>query len=128
MATKKIALVQGDTRPQLVMSLTDENTGTPINLSDAGTIVRLKLREVDSTVIKATLVCQKLSGMLLPDGSVNLAAPYDTPGSGGRVFMDWTEQALDTAGEFEGELETTFGDGTIQSVYKFIKFKVREQM
>ncbi len=41
--------------------------------------------------------------------------------------MDWSVDALDTAGEFEGEVEVTFPDGRIQTAFAILKFQVREQ-
>jgi hypothetical protein len=39
----------------------------------------------------------------------------------------WPAGALDTAGSFEGEIEITFADGTVQTVYDRLRFKVREE-
>jgi hypothetical protein len=33
---------------------------------------------------------------------------------------------LTVAGDFEGEIEITFGDGQIQTLYDVLKFKIRE--
>lgn len=124
---EKIKLVQGDSRPQLILSITDQDTGVPINLSEVGTTVNVKLRESGSTAIKATMLCGLLMGKVLDDGSVDYASPWNVPGAGGRVYMDWEPGALDNAGDYEGEIEITFPDGTIQTVYDLLKFKVREQ-
>lgn len=105
----KIKLVQGDTRPALICTLTDENTGDPIPLS--GATVYLKFRQVGSTTLRATLT-----------GTVTNAA-------GGVVAFYWAQvpTVLDgPAGDYEGEIEIVFGDGTIQTVYDPLKFKLRE--
>ena len=39
-----IRLVQGDTKPSIILALTDENTGLPINLAAASTNVYIKFR------------------------------------------------------------------------------------
>lgn len=126
MTQEKIRLVRNDTRPQLLLSLTDATDGSPIDLSPAGTVVRLKFRRVGSAVLAANLVAVLLPGLVLEDGSVDLTPPYDTPGRGGRCLIQWTAEALAEAGDFEGEIEITFNDGTVQTVYDLLKFKVRD--
>ena len=103
----KILLVQGDTRPALVCTLTDGSTGNPINITGAS--VTFRFREVGSTTTKATI-----------NGSV-------TDGANGVCEFQWTNTALDTAGNFEGEIEITFSSGAVQTIYDKLKFKVREQ-
>ena len=126
--TQKIRLVQGDTRPQLVLSVTDDNTGLPIDLSDEGTSALVNFRESGSDTIKVTMLCFKLNGIEDPEtGEVNLDAPYDAIGRGGRLVMDWSVDALDTAGDFEAELEITFSDGGILTAYDIARFTIREQ-
>ena len=49
----KIKLVQGDTRPALVVTLTDEVTGLPINIT--GATPRLKFRKAAAATLTATL-------------------------------------------------------------------------
>lgn len=114
-----IPLVEGDTLPILYMNLKDSNeaavgqtldstnpaTWAPIDLT--GATVRLKVRAVGSTAIKATIV-----------GSVTDAA-------NGRVAFQWSSGALDTAGTYEAEIEVTYTNGTIQTVYDLLKLKVR---
>lgn len=128
MATTKIRLVQGDTAPDLVLSLTDERTGLPINVADTGTAVRVLFREVGGDAIKATMPARPIAGYQDPETKeIDFMPPYDLPGRGGRVVMQWDETALDTAGEFEAEVETTFQDGRIQTAFGILKFQVREQ-
>ena len=124
--SEKIKLVAGDTRPQLVFNITDEVTGLPIDVSTASAIM-VKFRAVGATNIKTTLVCQKLAGLVAQDGSISYLSPYDIPGVGGRAYMDWSLDALDTPGSFEGEIEITFSDGQVQTVYDLLKFQVRVQ-
>ncbi len=127
MAGEKINLVQGDTRPQLVFSVTDDKSGQPFDLSASGTTAQLKFRAAGEDTIKATMACGKLPGIVTQDGSIDYNAPYNTLGAGGRLYMNWSADALDEAGEFEGELEITFSDGTVQTAYDLIRFKVREK-
>lgn len=107
--TEKIKLVQGDTRPALVCTITDDTTGAPINIT--GATVHLKFRALGATTLQATLL-----------GTV-------TNGAAGQVvFYPASDPAMlqGEAGDYEGEIEITFGDGQIQTVYDTLKFKVRE--
>lgn len=123
----KIKLVRHDSRPFVYLSLTDDVTGLPIDVSDSGTIAVVQFRAVGSTTIKDTLPTQKLPGIVSDDGiTVLYPAQYAVPGSGGRLVMTWHPDTLDTAGEFEGEVVVTFFDATVQTSYGLLKFTVRE--
>lgn len=106
---EKIKLVQGDTKPALVCNITDETTGAAISLG--GATVALKFRQVGSTTLTATVTGSVTDG---PNGQV--------------VFFPATAPQMlqGEAGDYEGEIEITFADGTVQTVYDLLKFKVRE--
>lgn len=107
--TEKIKLVQGDTRPAIVCTITDETTAAAVNIT--GATVVLKFRPVGSTTLQATVT-----------GTV-------TSGSTGQVtFYPASTPAMLTgdAGDYEGEIEITFSDGQIQTLYDLLKFKIRE--
>jgi hypothetical protein len=124
MATK-IKLVQGDTKPTIVVSLTDETTGVPLGLT--GSTVQMFFRAVGDTTILATVAGVLLTGRVLEDGSVDSTSPYDGVGSGGRVQFLWgTTDLTQPAGDYEGEIQITYSDGSIQTVYDLLKFKLRE--
>jgi|TARA_B110000914_G_scaffold155607_1_gene136775 hypothetical protein len=113
-------LVKGDTLPQLNLIIRDSNTAAsgatlddsdsstwaPIDLS--GATVRLKFKALGSTAVKENLI-------------FSVRNPVE-----GDVFLAWPAAALDTAGTFTGEIEVTYADGGIQTVYDQLKFKVRE--
>lgn len=130
MATK-IKLVQGDTKPQIKCVITDENTGTIINL--AGATVLMKFRATGSSTILFTLTGFLQSGLEDANGNVTQAAPgqaYEIAGSGGRVAFAFGSGNLNVpAGPYEGEIEITFPapSSGIQTVYTPLKFQVREQ-
>lgn len=128
---RKILLVQGDTGPPLRLSITDPATGLPVDLSAAATTVLFKMRPVpvggEVTTIKAAVTCSKLAGVVQDDGSINTAAPYNVPGSGGRCQVDWGPTDLNTAGEFEAEVEITFDTGRVQTINKLIYLTIRPQ-
>jgi hypothetical protein len=113
-------LVVGDTLPELTITLKDSNkaaigstldetnsdTWRPINLT--GSTVRLRIRQLGETTVKATLTCTV------------------TEPTNGKVTTDFPTGTLDTAGVFEGEVEITNSSGGIQTVNDLIKFKVRD--
>ena len=113
-------LVKGDTLPQLNLTIrdsnlaasgatlddTDSSTWAPIDVT--GAVVRLKFKALGSTTIKETLI-------------FSVRNPVE-----GDVFLTWPAAALDTAGTFTGEIEVTYPDGGVQTVYDQLKFKVRE--
>lgn len=127
--SQKIKLVQGDTRPQLRYVVADELTGVVVNL--AGAAVLLKFRAAGAQTILFTLTGYLQSGIEAEDGTVTQAAPgeaYAIPGSGGRVAFQFGAGNLDVEpGVYEGELEVTFADSSIQTVYSVTKFQVRAQ-
>ena len=117
--SQTLNLVTGDTLPELTFTLKDSqeaasgsildsedsSTRAPINVT--GATVRLRIRELGSTTVKSTLTCTI------------------TDGANGKVATNFPTGTLDTAGTFEGELEITFSNGGIQTVYDLIKLKVR---
>jgi hypothetical protein len=124
--SSKIHLVRNDTRPQVVANVRDESTGAVIDLT--GATARLYFRAVGATALQATVVGTLLTGYEEDDGTINVSAPYNVAGAGGRVGFQWAVGDLDcAAGEYEGEIEVTFGDGTKQTVFDPLKFKLREQ-
>jgi hypothetical protein len=107
--TEKIKLVKDDTRPALVTTITDDTTGTAVDLT--GATVVLKVRAVGMTTLQATV-----------------AGSLTAPLAGQVTFFPATAPAMlqGDAGDYEGEIEITFADGTVQTVYDPLKFKIRE--
>jgi hypothetical protein len=122
----KIYLVQGDTRPQIKCVVSDETTGQLIDLT--GATVVLKYRAAGGTQVLATLQGSLLTGKELEDGSITFDEPFDLYGAGGRVVFTLVPEATNQEpGAYEGEIEITFADGAIQTVYKPLKFTLRAQ-
>lgn len=107
--TEKIKLVQGDTRPAIVCTITDETTGLPIALTDATVVMRF--RASGSTTLTAIV-----SGAVT-DAANGVVAFY--PASAPEMLQG-------AAGDYEGEIEITFSDSQIQTIYDLLKFRVRE--
>jgi glutamine phosphoribosylpyrophosphate amidotransferase len=105
---EKIKLVQGDNAPDLYVTLVNSSTNTKLNVSTASVV--MKFREQYGTELKAEITGTKPNG-----------------GSDGVVSFTWPDGALDTAGNFEGEIEITYQDGKIQTIYEVLKFIVRNQ-
>lgn len=102
---ERIRLVAGDTRPPVAIQIT-ERDGTPLPLN--GATVRMRFRAVGSTDVDIHL------------GRIDNAAD-------GRVSFLWAADSLATPGDYEGEIEITFYDGSVQTVYDVLRFKVRPQ-
>jgi hypothetical protein len=108
MATDVIRLVKGDEKPLIVLTLTDDITGTPIDLSQATTTISVKFRKAGTTTLLSTISCTKLSG-----------------GTTGQVQFGFTGGVLDVdAGSYEGEVTVNY-DGNVQTVYETLRFTVR---
>lgn len=107
--SERIRLVRNDTRPAIVVILTDEKTGTPLNVT--GATVRLKFRQQGSTDLQATII----AALPDPENGVCVFFPSSAP-----------EMLAGEAGNYEGEVEVTFSDGTIQTVFDTLRFRVRE--
>ena len=101
-----IKLVQGDTRPQLRVTLTDETTGEAIDISGATCVMFFR-------AMGETGILDTLNGVV-------------TSGINGQVVFAWNANTLAGAeGDYEGEVQVTFPDNTIQSIYKPLRFRVR---
>jgi hypothetical protein len=109
---EKIKLVQGDTYPQVKVTLTEETSGQAIDLT--GATVTLHFRAVGST-----------TALFSRNGYVN-------PGTAtnGKAIFQWQAGDLNVpAGDYEGEIEAVWSNiGARQTVYELLKFKVREDI
>lgn len=104
-----IKLVRNDTRPALVCTITDATTGDPIVLT--GATCKLKFRKVNTTTLVATL-----TGTLVD--AVN-----------GVVEFYWASEPTSLEGDpgqYEGEVEVTFQDGQVQTVFDTLNFIIRQ--
>ena len=105
-----IKLVQGDNLPEITLTLIDQNTDEPLNLSAATTTVVVKLRVLGGSTVLSTLPCWKPNGGL--DGVVRFNFPAST---------------LDIpAGSYQGEIEISF-NGQILTVYDLLQIALRAE-
>jgi hypothetical protein len=102
-----IRLVQGDTKPEINLTLTDENTALPIDLSAETTTVVVKFRAAGTTTLLSTITCTK------------------TDASNGKVSFNFSGGVLDVdPGQYEGEIEISY-DGATHTVFDLLRFRVR---
>lgn len=109
--TEKIRLVRGDTGPQIRLTLTDDITGLPLDLT--GATVTLHFREAGAPT---ALFSRQV---------------YVNPQTAttGVAIVQWNEGDLDrTEGDYEGEVEVVYSSGLRQTVYELLKFKLREDV
>lgn len=107
--TERIKLVRGDTKPQIRLTLTNEDTNQPINLSGATVTLHFRAAESDTVLFSRPAV-------IIPQHAQN-----------GVVFIDWEDGDLDQeAGSYDGEIEVVTGDGSRETIYDLLKFRIRE--
>lgn len=107
MSSETIYLVQGDTKPEIIVSLTD-NDGVPLDVT--GATVRMKFKQADALVLTDTLIATP----------INAAT--------GQIQFPWKPTTLQTApGTYLGEVEITYADGSIHTVYDVQRFVVRKE-
>jgi len=109
MSVDVIRLVKGDERPFIILTLTDDITNSPVDLSAATTTVFMRFREAGTTNTPVTIPCNKL-----------------TTGADGKVVFNFTGGELDVpAGSYEGEVVIDY-DGQTETLYDILRFRVRE--
>lgn len=108
--TERIKLVQGDTAPQIRLTLTDTETSDPKDLT--GATVTLHFREEG-----ADTVLFSRAAFINPDEAET-----------GVCYIEWQEGDLDVdEGNYQGEIEVVGATGTRETIYTILKFKVRSQ-
>lgn len=107
---EKIRLVRNDTAPQIRLTITDQESGSVVDLSNGS--VKLHFRRVGATAVLFTK---------------DLFVNPDTANTGVAVVV-WEPGDLDVeAGDYEGEIEVIRSNGMRETIYDLLKFKVREE-
>ena len=110
----------GDTLPAIELTLKDKNTAAsglvldpddsstwaPIDIS--GATVRMRLREVGGTAIVDTRIFSVVNG------------------TQGTATSNLSTTTFATSGTYEGEIEITHANNSIQTVFDLVRFKVRD--
>jgi hypothetical protein len=104
-----IYLVKDDNGTQVECIVTRDNTGLPVDLTGATAL--LKFRRVGTSTILFTLTN-------ISDDQVDLEA--------GQAVFQFSAANLDLPGGlYEAEVEVTFSNSNIETVYEIIDFQVR---
>lgn len=102
-----IKVVQGDTKPLVSLTLTDDATGDPFDLSAETTTVSINFRAAGTTTTPQVISCTKVDA------------------ANGKVQFDFSGGILDVdPGLYEGEIVVSIG-GATHTVYDVLKFRVR---
>lgn len=105
-----IYLVKDDNGTQVECIITRDNTGLPVDLT--GAVARLKFRKSGTADVLYTLTN-------VDDEQVDL--------EGGQAVFVFESAQLDIPpGSYEGEVEVTFPNLNIETVFEVIKFQVRD--
>ena len=103
-----VYLVRNDNNSQLKVTLTREDTGAVINLTNS--TVRLKVKRKGTSSVLLTLIAAGSSDF-----------------QNGEAVFSFDSSALSiSAGEYLGEIETTFTSGNIETTYDEITLVVRD--
>jgi hypothetical protein len=105
-------LVAQDTAPQVKATITREDDGAAVDLTAGGTaVVKLKFRKKGTTSILFTL-----TGLNTP--STNYAK--------GIVLFNFGGNDLKiAAGFYEGEIEITYANSSVETIYELVNFQLR---
>lgn len=105
-----IYLVQGDTGPQVFITVTREDTGTAVDVS--GGSAKLKVRKKGTDTVSFTLTASDI-GSNLEEGKLYFS-------------LDGGQLATIAAGNYEGEVELTLADATVETVFERVEIVIRE--
>jgi len=102
-----ITLVQGDTAPILRGTITDDDTGTPLDLTDCS--VYFQMRKKDDLRYTINAACTITNADL------------------GQVAYSIAANDLNTPGEYQGQFEVHYLDTTEQTTHNLVTINVRRQ-
>lgn len=103
-------LVQGDNGSEIKATITRSDTGAAVDLSSA--TPRLKFKKRNTSVILSTIESSTASS--------------DDQIAGICQFAFGTNDLDITAGDYVAEIEITFADGSVETVYEELNFTLRE--
>ena len=113
MTASTIRLVRDDTKPPIVITLTDDRTGKPIDLSSSTVNVVVMFRvSGDETAVATPISTHKINN-----------------GVSGQVYFDFSGGELMgiEPGTYEGEVKIlNSADNSSETVFEVVRFIVRE--
>ena len=115
---ENIYMVVGDTKPVLTVTLRDKNTAASGQTLDSN--VPTTWAPIDVTGATVNLYIREVGQTAYTTRVMTLSDP-----SNGVVITDFVAANFPAAGVYEGEIEITFADSSIQTLQDFIKFTVR---
>ena len=103
-------LVQGDNGSQVKVVITRDDTGLPVNLTGATPTLKFKKKNTSNVLTSI-------------NSSTSLSAELEA----GIALFQFDSTSLDiTAGDYVGEVQITFTDGNVETVYEELEFTIRE--
>ena len=103
--------VQGDTGPQLRLTLTDEDTGTATDLTGATVTMHFRPETGGAVLFSKTLYVN-------PDPAESIK---------GIAIVNWASGELDQdPGDYRGEIEVVRASGVRETLYDTLHFTIRE--
>lgn len=103
--------VQGDTAPQIKVTLTEEDTGEPVDLAGATVTLHFRLAGQSQVIFSREFY-------------VNPELTHT-----GVAILNWQSGDLDiAAGAYEGEVEVVRSTGTRETLYDKLQFKIRSDL
>mgnify|MGYP000172396009 FL=1 len=101
--------VQGDTGPQIRVTLTEEDSGNAVDLAGATVTLHFRAAGEDSVLFSRAFYVN-------PDTAAN-----------GEAVLQWETNDLNQeAGAYEGEIEVVRSSGLRETLFDKLKFKIRE--
>lgn len=108
--TDRIKLVQGDTGPQIRLTLKDSETNEPTDLTGATVTLHFRAEGSDTVLFSRP-------AFINPDEATT-----------GVCYIEWAEGDLDQEeGNYQGEIEVVNSTGVRETIYVILKFKIRSQ-
>ena len=101
--------VQGDTGPQIRVTLTEEDTGNAVDLTGATVTLHFRAAGEDTVLF-----------------SRGFYVNPDTAEDGVAVLQWETDDLNQEAGAYEGEIEVVRNSGLRETLFDKLKFKIRE--
>jgi hypothetical protein len=101
--------VQGDTGPQIRLTLAEEDTGDPVDLTGATVTLHFRAAGEETVLFSRAFFINQ-------DTATN-----------GEAILQWEVGDLEVeAGAYEGEVEVVRATGLRETLYDRLKFRIRE--